>query len=220
MIAPVFERDGITLYRGDCREILPTLPRDAAIVTDPPYGIDLGKRNGGSRSKCATAMDRYEIAGDDRPFDPTPWTEFPWAILWGGNHYASRLPDARCWLAWDKREGGTSDDQADCELAWTNLAGPERLFSHRWRGMIKASERNQKRIHPAQKPVALMSWCLSFLPPDVMVIDPYAGSGTTGVACLKSGRRCILIESDPRYIPIINRRCRDAEMPLLAGGAL
>jgi site-specific DNA-methyltransferase (adenine-specific) len=208
----------VRVIHGDCLDVLPTLAGEpiVAVIADPPYGINLSSRNGGSRSKAALALDDYRVEGDCRPFDPAPWLAFPKVILWGANHYADRLPPRRSWLVWDKREGGTSDDQADCELAWTNLPGPERLFSHRWRGMIKASERSQKRVHPTQKPVALIAWCIKQLglQPGDLVLDPYAGSGTTGLACLNAGLRCILIEKESRYIPVIGRRLDLARTPL------
>jgi site-specific DNA-methyltransferase (adenine-specific) len=209
----------IDLRLGDCLEILPTIPSGSvdAVVTDPPYGIgERTDRASKGRSNLAACYDFPPVAGDDKPFDPSPWLCFPKVILWGANHYASRLPDASCWLAWDKRDGMTSNDNADCEMAWTNLRGPARLFRHRWSGMIKDSEKSDRRVHPTQKPVALMIWCLKLLqlPPGSLILDPYAGSGTTAVACQKVGHQCILIEKDERYIPIIERRLRDAETPL------
>ena len=109
--------------------------------------------------------------------------------------------DAGKWLVWDKRDGVTSNDQADCELAWTNSTKPARLFSHRWMGMLKASERGQTRLHPMQKPVALIEWAMEQLsvPVDALVCDPYAGVATTAVACKRTNRRCICIEQDPGY---------------------
>lgn len=203
---PYYSHGGITIYLGDCREILPSLSA-ATIVSDPPYGMALASRSGVGRSKAATALDSYEIIGDDAPFDPAFIVDyFPQVILWGANHYASRLPDARCWLVWDKREGGTSDDQGDCELAWTNLAGPERLFSHRWRGMIKASERGMRRVHPTQKPVELMQWCIAKTGNHTAIVDPFMGSGTTLVAAKNLGRPAIGIEIHEPYAEIAARR--------------
>lgn len=199
----------IRLIQGDCLEVLPGLAGQFhAVVADPPYGMDLGAKSGIGRSKAARALDSYRIIGDDQPFDPSPWLSARQVVLWGANHYADRLPSARCWLIWDKREGGTSDDQADCELAWTNLRGPERIFSHRWRGMIKASERSTRRLHPTQKPVALMGWCIEqmALHPGATILDPYMGSGTTGVAAIRLGFNFIGIEIDPGYFAIAEKR--------------
>lgn len=198
----------VTLYLADCLTVLPTLGKVDAVITDPPYGMGLAALSGTSRSKRAVALDAYEVVGDDADFDPAPYLQFPKVVLWGGNHYASRLPAARKWLVWDKREGGTPDDQADCELAWTNLPGPERLFSHLWRGMIKASERNLQREHPTQKPVALMRWCIerAKVAPNQTILDPFMGSGTTGVAALRHGCRFIGVEIESKYYEIAKRR--------------
>lgn len=201
---PYYDHNGITIYHGDCREILPSIKADV-IVSDVPYGIgERTDRLSKGRSNATLSSDYAPIHGDDAPFDPTPWIEYP-CILWGANHYASRLPDSPTWLVWDKREGGTSDDNADCELAWSNIGGPARLFSHLWRGMVKASERSERRQHPTQKPVALMKWCLGFVPEGV-VLDPYLGSGTTLVAAKLEGRKAIGIEIEERYCEIAAKR--------------
>ena len=114
---------------------------------------------------------------------------------------------------WDKREGGTSDDNADCEIAWSNTKGPARLFHHLWRGMIKASEREECRVHPTQKPVALMRWCIeqAKVPPSGMILDPYMGSGSTGVAAVQMRHPFIGIEMEPKYFDIACRRIEEAQ---------
>ena len=209
------------LYLGDCLEILPTLGRVDAVVTDPPYGFGrkLYGDESGTRSNATQAFDYPLIHGDDRPFDPMPWVGFRQVILFGGNYYASKLPDAQCWLVWDKRNGSPSNDQSDCELAWTNLKSPARLFRHLWMGMIKASERDWRRQHPTQKPVELMKWCVGMT--EGVVLDPYMGSGTTGIACVPFGRRFIGIEIDPHYFDIACRRIEAAyrQFDLFAWGA-
>jgi site-specific DNA-methyltransferase (adenine-specific) len=213
------------IHTADCLDFLRTLPDGSvdAVVTDPPFGMNLAKRSGTGRSKACRALDDYRVIGDDKPFDPSAWLGFPVVAMFGANHYAHLLPPARKWLVWDKRDGGTSDDQADCELAWTNARGPGRLLSHKWRGMIKASERDQKRVHPTQKPIELMKWVMDQLeiPDGATVFDPYCGSGTTGVACIQTGRNFIGCEIDPGYANIARRRCREAEesVALLTGGA-
>ena len=137
------------------------------------------------------------------------WLTFPEVVLWGANHYASRLPDASCWLTWDKRDGVCSNDQADCEHAWTNLGGPARVIRHLWNGMLKASERGEVRVHPTQKPVAVMEWVLGFVKAHT-ILDPFMGSGTTGVACARLGRRFIGCEIEPRYFDIACKRIEEA----------
>jgi site-specific DNA-methyltransferase (adenine-specific)/modification methylase len=163
-------------------------------------------RKGGSRSKAATALNNYYIIGDDEPFDPSHLLSYRRVILWGGNHYASCLPDSRCWLVWDKRAGGKSDNQADTELAWTNFDEPARLFSHLWRGTIKESEKDQRRVHPTQKPVSLMQWCLSIAKPCGVVCDPYMGSGSTLRAAANMGFPCVGIELNERYCEAAAKR--------------
>jgi len=187
-----------TLIHADCLDVLDRLKGDA-VISDPPYGINIEKMAGGFRSRIVNASDNYFVYGDDQPFDPAPWLDYEKVILWGGIHFAQRLPDSRAWLVWDKREGGTSDSQADCEIAWSNLPGPARLHSQLWRGMCRRGEENtslQSRSHPTQKPAALMMWCIeqAKLKPTSTIIDPYMGSGTTGVAAVRMGHKFIGVE--------------------------
>lgn len=186
------------LIHADCLDVLDELGADA-LISDPPYGINIGKRAGGFRSRIVNASPDYFVYGDDKPFDPSPWLGYEKVILWGGIHFAQRLPDSRAWLVWDKREGQTSDNQADCEVAWSNLPGPARLYSQLWRGMCRRGEENvsrQSRSHPTQKPVGLMAWCIeqAKLEPGSVICDPYMGSGTTGVAATRLGHRFIGVE--------------------------
>jgi site-specific DNA-methyltransferase (adenine-specific) len=203
-----------TLMLGDCREILPTLGKVDACVTDPPYGISYKSPAG----RGMTARGDYPIiVGDDEPFDPAHLLGFPQVVLFGANHYASRLPDSAKWLVWDKRDGGTPNNNSDCELAWVKSGGSARLIRHLWNGMLKASEREEVRVHPTQKPVAVMEWVLGQVTqPGQTVIDPYLGSGSTGVASLSLGRRFIGIEIDPVYFEVALRRIeRAASQPRL-----
>ena len=203
--------EGVTLYQGDCREVLPTLGKVDACVSDPPYGIGFVHSGKGGKLARSTSFGGVSIVGDDAPFDPSPWLHFDSVVLWGANHYASRLPDASCWLTWDKRDGVCSNDQADCEHAWTNLKGPARIKRHLWNGMLKASEKGQIRVHPTQKPIEVMEWCIRQLPDDAKtILDPFMGSGTTGVAAVKLGRKFLGIEIEPKYFDIACRRISEA----------
>jgi site-specific DNA-methyltransferase (adenine-specific) len=150
------------------------------------------------------------IAGDLKPFDPSPFLALgvP-TILWGANHYGSRLPDASKWLVWDKRRGTAVNDFADCELAWTNLKGVARCLPHLWNGALRDSERGVPRVHQTQKALVVMEWCLGFLPDADTILDPFMGSGTTLVACAKMGRKGIGIELDPNYFDIACRRVEE-----------
>jgi len=189
------------LYEGDCLDVLPTLGAVDAVVTDPPYGIGYRRGRGGKgiHSKGFDGND-VPVIGDDRPFDPRPWLRWP-CIMWGANHYAQRLPHGR-WLAWNKLGGKEPwDDFCDVEFAWQNRRAADRIFSHLWKGLCQAGA-GEKRYHPTQKPVALMQWCLGFLPKAQTIMDPFMGSGTTGVACVREGRRFIGVELDPGYFDI------------------
>lgn len=208
---------GATLYLGDCLQG-GEQPGDVdAVITDPPYGIDLAKMSGTSRNRWNEGTNYgFEIVGDKVPFDPAHWLQFEKCVLFGGNHFGSRLPDASCWLVWDKRDGGTSDDSADCEMAWTNLKGPARLYSQKWRGMVRAGEENVSRggvrVHPAQKPVAMLSWVIAQckLAPGAKILDPYMGSGSLGVAAVRGGYRYTGYEIEERFFDIACQRIEEA----------
>ncbi len=200
---PYYEdtKSGITIYHGDCREIAPSLMFDA-VVADPPYGIALD-----TSSRWWWLPDHAPVIGDAQAFDPS-WIlnlNKP-TILWGANHYASRLPDVRGWLVWDKATRDNLDlKQAELEIAWTNCVSRPRMLRHMWSGAFRDSERGT-RWHPTQKPTALMRWCLGWLPSPCIVLDPYAGSGPTLEAAKSLGWRAIGIEIEERYCEIAARR--------------
>ena len=159
---PYYEEDGITIYHGDCREVAPCLDFSGLVLTDPPYGINHAvqtKKRVRGDTAWGVARAYAPVFGDSEPFDPAPLLSVGKArILWGANHYASRLPDSSGWLVWDKER---SDDlmQATCELAWTDCVKGVRRFRYLWDGARRHG--NERLIHPMQKPVALMRWCLS-----------------------------------------------------------
>jgi DNA modification methylase len=185
-----------TLYLGDCLAVLPVLGGGMAVVTDPPYGIGITRSN-----RLATSRGLGGKTWDDKPADLS-WldTVASPAIIWGGNYFP--LPPTRAPLVWDKNNAGR--DFADFELAWTNLDMVARRFIFRPMNMDGGKE------HPTQKPIQLMLWCLGFLPDARTILDPFMGSGTTGVACVKLGRKFIGIEIDPDYFDIACRRIREA----------
>jgi site-specific DNA-methyltransferase (adenine-specific)/modification methylase len=158
------------------------------------------------------------MIGDDAPFDPSLLLSFPIVVLWGGNWYANRLPPGR-WFIWDKQENGGSGDFSEAEIAWCNTGKAIKIFRHMWLGVQRRSEVGEPRLHPTQKPVALLRWCLETakIPRGATVLDPFMGSGTTGVACVRTGRRFIGIEIEREYYDIAERRIREAQMqpPLL-----
>lgn len=197
-----------TLYLGDCREILPTLGKVDAVVTDPPYGINYVRGMGGRG--CHSRRNTGTVVGDSSPFDPSQWFTWP-CILWGANHYSSRLPHGR-WLAWNKLgDLAPWDSFSDVEFAWQNTRAADRIFSLLWKGICQdEKESGGARDHPTQKPVALMQWCLKFLSDAQIILDPFMGSGTTGVACIKLGRKFIGIEIEPKYFDIACQRIEEA----------
>ncbi len=212
----LYSKNGITLYYGDCNFILPNIDANKIelLLTDPPYGINLRrsyKKN--KRTALAKCNDFQPIHGDNRPFDPQPLLKFSRCVIFGANNFAGQLPSSQSWLVWDKLNGLTSkrkfgfNDSADAELAWTNLGGPIRLIPHRWMGMLKESERREKRVHPTQKPVALMEWIIEhFTKEGDLILDPYAGSGSTLIAARNTGRKCIGIECSRQYCQAILSR--------------
>lgn len=184
-----------TLYLGDCREILPTLGKVDAVVTDPPYGLAEKLQGGTWGKKYSGGLDWDAVAPEASLFGSVP------SIVWGGNYIG--LPPSRCWLVWYKRDAVRT--MADCELAWTNIDANAKVFD--W--TIAAT--NAERVgHPTQKPVELMKWCLGFVPNARSVLDLFMGSGTTGVACAKAGRSFIGIEREPSYFDIACRRIEAA----------
>ncbi len=208
---------GIQIYHGDCREILPSLGGADLVLTDPPYGVNLNTSYKSSqRGVLAGANDYPPVYGDDSPFDPNPFLHFKNIVLWGANYFSSRLFDSGQWLIWDKRDGSGFNDQADCELAWTKGTSGTvpRIFRHRWNGMIKDSEQDQKRCHPTQKPISLMSWCLSFFPKVETIIDPYMGAGSSIIAAKNLGRKAIGIEIEEKYCEIAAKRLQQEVLPL------
>lgn len=202
---------------GDCREIIGLLPKVDLVLADPPYGIshpcDFKNRGRGNLAACT---DYPDVHGDNEPFDPTPWIQGP-CILWGANHYASRLPDSDGWLVWDK-ERPDDLDQSTCELAWTNCIKGVRRLRHLWNGMIRKCD--DELYHPTQKPVELMTWCLQFpwTKDFELILDPYCGSGSTIRAAKDLGRKSIGIEIEERYCEIAAKRLSQECLPLYATG--
>ena len=201
-----------TLYWGDSTEVLPIIEFDA-IITDPPYGIGADKnlRANKKQGKAAAPSKDYgkkewdNVAPD---LAAIVSVDVP-SIIWGGNYFV--LPPQKCWLVWDKENG--NNGYADCELAWTNLDKAVRLIKWKWQGMLQKymGHKKEVRVHPTQKPVGVMEWCITHLPKEVVtILDPYMGSGTTLVACAKMGRKGIGIELDEEYFNIACERVREA----------
>lgn len=203
----------VDLRCGDCLTM--TFPPNAAIVTDPPYGMrnncDYTRFSGGqpgSIAKRGMGRDyKSDIVGDDAPFDPSPWLNFPYVILFGCNHFAARLPVGTT-LVWIKRnDAAFGSFLSDAELAW--MKGGHGVYCRRDLSMNAIT---RERAHPTQKPVALMRWCIErlHLPASTVIVDPYMGSGSTGIAAIELGFDFIGVEIEPRYFEVAQRRIEHA----------
>jgi DNA modification methylase len=208
MPTPYYDHGGITIYHGDCREVLPGLVADA-VVTDPPYGMawntDFSRFSGGSSASVARRgsgrVYSAGVAGDDHPFDPSPWLAFDRVILWGYHHFAERLPGGSV-LVWIKRnDPAFGSFLSDAELAW--MKGGCGVYCRR---DLSLNGETSTREHPTQKPVPLMRWCIEKVGDAGTILDPFMGSGTTLVAAKNLGRKAIGVEIEERYCEIAAKR--------------
>ena len=192
-MTPYHESDGVTLYHGDCREILPQLGRFDLLLTDPPYGIGIAAN--------PVRQAHSKQCWDDKPVSLDLLlaciATCENSIVWGGNYFA--LPPSRKFLVWDKQQP-ESFSLAMCEQAWCSFDGNAKLYARRVVGYHKQ--------HPTQKPVELMRWCMSFAPDAKTILDPFAGSGTTLLAAKLEGRKAVGIEISEEYCEIAANRLR------------
>ena len=212
---PYYEDGSVTIYHGDCREVLPDIEAEV-LVSDPPYGMNLNTDYSGIDRGRGRKYER--IAEDDQPFDPTEWLDYPVVILWGANFFASRLPDNGAWLCFNKRGDGKPSEICfgDCELAWTNIPKQSvRMFSLQWHGSARTRAAGGG-LHPTQKPVSLMGWCIQQGGHEGTVLDPFMGSGSTLLAAKNLGRKAIGIELEERYCEIAAERCSQEVLDLAA----
>lgn len=200
------------LHLGDCFEIALRFPDQMAdlMLTDPSYGISVVQK-----SNRLQQLGYRNVAGDDTAIDVQSLLRLARnAIIFGGNYF--QLPVSRGWIVWDK-QGGKRVDFGDCELIWTSYDRPARIIRHIWDGFLKDSEKGEKRVHPTQKPVALLErFIRENTKPDDIVFDPFMGSGAAGVAAVKCGRRFIGCEIDSQYYHIamgrIEKACLQGEL--------
>lgn len=216
-------KDGITLYHGDCRDVLPLLEKGSVdlVLTDPPYGMnnngDTTRFTGGSYGihRRGQGKVRPQIAGDGKPFDPSLWLDFPRVILWGWNHYAAALPVGTT-LVWLKRPDhlfGTF--LSDAEIAWMKGGHGVYVFRQDWSGFSRLAT-DGPSVHQNQKPVKLLRWCIekAKCPKEATILDPFCGSGTTLRAAKDLGRRAIGIEIEEKYCRIAATRLKQEVLPL------
>lgn len=214
--------ESVSVWLGDCREIAPLADEGVdACVSDPPYGMrwntDSTRFSGGdpSRNNRREGDGRSswgDIVQDDRPFDPAPWLIYSETILWGANHYAERLPRGTT-LVWAKK--GTpawGTFLSDAEIGWQSGGYGVYCKFVEFQGGLQRKAENDGLLaaHPTQKPIALMEWCIGRLKRGLHILDPFMGSGTTGVAAVRLGRKFTGIEIEPRYFDIACRRISDA----------
>jgi DNA modification methylase len=210
-LTPYYSRDGITIYHGDCRDILPHLPKVDLVLTDPPYGKMWTK------GKHAIGRAKHTNETDKTPWDVKPNTltlrrvlaSATNQIVFGGQYFTDILPPSNCWLVWDKRGtskvGGDQVPFADCELAWTSFNKTVKKYTLVVQGFV--SESNDVRVHPTQKPSEIMRHILRDFSSDAdLILDPFMGSGTTLVAAKQLGRRAIGIEIEEKYCKIAVER--------------
>ena len=198
-MTPYYEHGGITIYHGDCREVLPELPTFDLLLTDPPYGIGI------AANPVRQAHERSDW-DNERPARATIGLCLSMAqhqIVWGGNYFG--LPPSQCFLVWDK--GQPQDfSLAMCEQAWTNLKMPAKLF--------RKSVLSYRKKHPTEKPVELMRWCIERAGPVHSVVDPFAGSGPVGEAAKSLGMTATLIETNESFCEIAAKRLEQEVLPL------
>jgi DNA modification methylase len=201
------------------------------VFTDPPYGIEVvqnkqiggggafgGKKNERKGKAVISANAYAEVVGDETTETAQKFYAlcvelgFSNMILWGGNYFTDFLPPSRGWVCWDKIDGveGTTKNFSDIELAWTSYDVPARIVRHRWQGLLKASEHNEKRCHPTQKPAALAAECFELYKAGAIIFDGFLGSGSSMVACQNLNRKCRGIEISPDYCAVILQRMFDA----------
>lgn len=208
MLKPYYQNEMVTIYHGDCRDNFFSIPYDA-IVTDPPYGINY-QHSGQGNDHITAPRNLDPIHGDDAPFDPAHIIDAITShggsgavtpvVLWGANYFANKLPPGQ-WLVWDKScGGGSASSFSDAEFAWASRRTARNIYRHLWMGVCRTGtgDETKKRVHPSQKPVGLMSWCIEQMRIGIgkIVFDPYMGSGSTALACLRTGRRFIGFEID------------------------
>ena len=196
---PYFQDDAVTIYHGDCREIVPGLGRFDLLLTDPPYGIERFKNGIGKGDRMKNKADGG--FNNDPPcgaFLSALLAVAPLAIVWGMNNLP--LPTTEHFLVWDKEQ--TVDNFASAELAWCNLTTPAKVF----RFGIHRHNQSKGGGHPTEKPLALMNWCIGLAGDVQTILDPFAGSGTTGRAAKDLGRKAVLIEREERYCEIAASR--------------
>jgi site-specific DNA-methyltransferase (adenine-specific) len=212
-INPYYQDGAVVIYHADCRDILPLIPDKSIdlVLTDPPYGIDY-------KAFYPLQDDFIPMVGDDGGLDLSFLFKLPYdLVIFGANNMPYLLPHKGVWLCWDKRVIPKADKVigSQFELLWTNKThGFQKIYRVQHGGVINDNAKNQPRLHPTEKPIRLLELILLDYPKAEMILDPFFGSGTTGMACKKLNRKCIGIEIEEKYCEIAANRCRQSVMNL------
>jgi DNA modification methylase len=213
----------VDLHNADCIELLRSLSDKSidVIVTDPPYGLGewVGKKK--NREKLAAGNEWGVQEWDNKIPEPEYFAEMQRVsknqIIFGGNYFTKFLDPSPCWIIWDKQQTGNF---ADCELAWTSFHKAAKKFTYMWNGMHQGKaggnvKLNEKRVHPTQKPIPLMEWVIAnYTNQGDLIMDPFMGSGTTGIACANFDRDFIGVEKEKHFFAIARERILQAENQL------
>ena len=212
-------------------------------ICDPPYGINIGDEIGGGGAECYRSEESatensnrrrnavrkqitvggglckppkiYKAFDDSHTPDAAYFTELMRVaknvIIWGGNYFLDNLGATECLVVWDKKRRGLNF--ADCEIAWTNIKQPCRIFGFKWNGMLQEDMKNKEyRIHPTQKPVALYKWLLSnYSKQGDIILDTHVGSASSLIACHEYGMKYVGFEIDKYYYEKAKKRLEEAE---------
>jgi site-specific DNA-methyltransferase (adenine-specific) len=193
-IVPYYQDDSVLIFNADCREIVPHMPIAHLLLTDPPYGLGKKLHGGTWGKRVGEAIEWDKLIEDFSPF----FSASNCQIIWGGNYYP--FPITRCWLVWIKRDAVTTS--ASLELAWTSFDAPSKFFDK-----TIASTNSERNGHPTLKPCDLIRWCINMAGDEIQtILDPFAGSGTTGRAAKDLGKKAVLIEREERYCKIAAKR--------------
>lgn len=214
---PYYSDSAVTIYHGDCREILPSLGPVDLVLADPPYGMKwdgkVTRGPNGTGKRGPTQSWGTKILDDDKPFDPAPWLGFDKVILWGFHHFSSRLPEGSV-LVWIKRyDGGFGSFLSDADLAWMKGGCGVRCFRD-----LSLQGESAYKLHPTQKPLPLIKWSIEQAGDATTILDPFMGSGTTLRAAKDLGRTAIGIEIEERYCEIAARRMSQEVLSFTAAG--
>ncbi len=197
---PYYQNQSVTIYHGDCRQIVPQLGNFDLLLTDPPYGIGMDGGNVGYKGANNFDKKHWDTKPPDALLLQGLMITAQKTVFWGGNYMT--LPPSRQWLVWDKGAGFRGRTYAEAELAWTSFDANVRVFSYDplARGDYKG------KLHPTQKPLEVIKWCINLAGDVQTILDPFAGSGTTGRAAKDLGRQAVLVEMDEQYCEIAAQR--------------